>query len=77
MARNHRELRSAAIHLSKEWNEPFIRTGFNVAEMFHANFYHGFMEDFQISDGREEVRDFVHLLLPTTPRDLPANSGVR
>ena len=64
VGKNHRELRGAVRRLAKERNDPFIRIGFEVAEKFHANFYHGFMEDFQVSEGREDVREFVKRLLP-------------
>ena len=37
--------------------------GFNTAETFHANFYHNFMEDFQIEAGRPVVRRFVNRVL--------------
>ena len=73
VGKNHRELRRAARRLASERNEPFIRTGFAVAEMFHANFYHGFMEDFQISEGREDVCEFVQRLLPD-PSPEPART---
>ena len=31
-----------------------------AAEKFHANFYHGFMDDFQIVADRPKVRRFVN-----------------
>ena len=65
IAWNHRELRQAASRLADEREDKAITVGFRSAEMFHANFYHGYLEDFQISGGREEVRLFVHLLLPS------------
>ena len=64
LIKNHRELRRAVRRLAVKREDEFIRTGFEVAEKFHANFYHGFMEDFQISEGREDVREFVERLLP-------------
>ena len=63
----HRELRRTAERLATERDDLRIRLGFEVAEKFHANFYHGFMEDFQVERGREDVREFVHLLLPEPP----------
>lgn len=63
VGRNHREMRLAVRQLAEERSDPFIRTGFEVAEKFHANFYHGFMEDFQISEGREDVHEFVRRVL--------------
>ena len=64
LIKNHRELRRAVRRLAVRREDEFIRTGFEVAEKFHVNFYHGFMEDFQISEGREDVREFVERLLP-------------
>ena len=40
-----------------------LHGGFNTAESFHANFYHDFMEDFQIETGRPIVRRFVNRVL--------------
>lgn len=60
---SHRELKRAAERLSEERNDSLIRSGFGVAEKFHANFYHGFMEDFQIDGDRRTVREFVERLL--------------
>ena len=34
-----------------------------VAEKFHANFYHDFMEDFQLDADRPTVNNFVESLL--------------
>ncbi len=65
IGRNHREMQIAAKRLAVQRGDEFIRTGFRTAEMFHANFYHGFMEDFQISEGRVEVHEFVKRLLPS------------
>ncbi len=60
---SHRDLRMAARHLTNARNDDSIYSGYKVAEKFHANFYHGFMEKFQISEGREDVREFVEHLL--------------
>jgi hypothetical protein len=57
---SHTALRIAVRRLSEEYNDRSIRTGFGFAEKFHANFYHGFMDDLQIEDEGPEVRDFVH-----------------
>ena len=73
VGKNHRELRRAVRRLAEERSDPFIRIGFEVAEKFHANFYHGFMEDFQISEGREDVHEFVQRLLPA-PSPEPART---
>ena len=61
---SHRDLSMAARLLTSEYNDDSIYSGYKVAERFHANFYHGFMDDWQIEDGREDVREFVERLLP-------------
>ena len=55
----HYELKMSAERLANEHDEPIIAAGFSDAEKFHANFYHGFMEDFQINADRPKVRRFV------------------
>ena len=70
----HRELRMAAERLATSHGDPAIRLGFITAEQFHANFYHGFMEDFQIDDGRRAVREFVERILPDRPPAPPEDS---
>ena len=66
----HREMRVAADRISEDRDDPLLGLGFGIAEKFHANFYHGFMEDFQIERDRQTVREFVKLLLPDVPMDL-------
>jgi hypothetical protein len=66
---DHRALRAAANRLADELQEPILASNFSVAEKFHANFYHDFMQDFEIYDDRQKVRDFVNrvLSLPELP----------
>ena len=40
-----------------------LHAGFAVAEKFHANFYHDFMEDYQLDADRPMVNEFVERLL--------------
>ncbi len=60
---NHGALKNATERLTAEYDDPSIRTGFLAAEKFHANFYHDFMEDFQLSIDRTVVHDFVEQML--------------
>ena len=60
----HKAMGRAAVRLSAERGDPIIGLGFEVAEKFHANFYHAFMEEDQIERGRRSVREFVERLLP-------------
>lgn len=57
---NHYALKEAVERLIDEMNDPALDAGFMAAEKFHANFYHGFMEDFQIDTDRPKVRRFVN-----------------
>ena len=63
----HSELRKAAKRLSDINNNPLIYYGFAVAEQFHANFYHGFMEDYEIESNRIIVHSLVNLILTDAP----------
>ena len=59
----HQALKAAARRLAEEHNDRLIVAGFGFAEKFHANFYHDFMEDYQLDEDRPEVHDFVHRAL--------------
>ena len=59
----HIDLKRAVNDLSRETGDPTIRSNFSVAEKFHANYYHGFMDDFQIVDDRPMVEELVAQLL--------------
>lgn len=52
-------LKMAVKRIADEYDDPMIAGGFLAAEKFHANFYYGFMEDFQIDADRPKVRRFV------------------
>lgn len=60
----HKALGRAAERLAAERGDPLIGSSFGVAEKFHANFYHAFMEYDEIERGRWYVREFVERLLP-------------
>jgi hypothetical protein len=71
----HRELSAAAKQLALERDDPAIQSGFAIAEKFHANFYHGFMEDYEIESARPIVRNFVERILldrPPIARESPS-----
>ena len=55
----HRDLKNAVENLSREYNDPLIKSLFAVAEKFHRNFYNNTMPDFEIEGDRPMVRDFV------------------
>ena len=60
---SHRALKEAVSKLIVEYNDQSLRGGFIAAEKFHINFYHGAMEEFEITDDRPVVREFVERLL--------------
>ncbi len=53
----------AVERLSEEEDDPSLSDGYMVAEQFHANFYHDFMEDDAIERGRPSVARFVNRIL--------------
>ena len=60
---SHRAMIRAVTRIAEERDDRALRLEFNVAEQFHANYYHGFMEDFQIENNRPTVRGFVERIL--------------
>ncbi len=59
----HQALKDAAETIAQERNDPLLASNFSVAEKFHANFYHDFMEDHVIERDRPKVRGLVHSML--------------
>lgn len=60
---SHGRLRENADRLSVELGESDISEDFQVAEKFHTNFYHDYMDDFRLSRDRPFVRRFVSRVL--------------
>ena len=60
---SHRALKRAVGQLADEHEEPTLRGGFSAAEKFHRNFYHNFMEEFEIQEDRAIVHDFTNRVL--------------
>ena len=56
---DHRSLRVAVRRISEEQDDPLLETAFSVAEKFHANFHHRFMQDYQFDRDRPAVHHFV------------------
>ena len=56
---DHRSLKIAVRRLAHELNDPLLETAFSVAEKFHANFHHKFMQDYEFERDRPAVRLFV------------------
>ena len=56
---DHRSLKIAVRRLAHELNDPLLETAFGIAEKFHADFYHKFMQDYEFERDRPAVRLFV------------------
>ena len=65
-AGRHYALKQAAERLAVEHDDPLIGYGFEVAEKLHGNFYHDFMEEFELESARPRVRAFVERVLSLT-----------
>ena len=62
-------MRAAAGRLAVEYNDPFIEAAFGVAEKFHANFYHDFMESEERQSSAASVSLLVARLVAVTDDD--------
>ena len=60
---NHYALRQVALRLADELDDERISLGLGVAEKFHANFYHEFMDDNELEVNRADVQRFVERVL--------------
>ena len=60
-------MKTAVRRLAEQYDDPLLPGGFGFAEKFHANFYHDFMEDFDLESDRPLVRDFVHRVIALLP----------
>ena len=72
----HRDMKNAAERLAVEYDDRSISEGYLAAEKFHRNFYHGFLEDYEIELDGPKVHNFVARMLalaengaPQEPRD--------
>ena len=60
---SHRDMKNVTQRLEQEYGEPFMTSGFTVAEKFHRNFIHGGMEDYEIAVDRPNVHRYIGRLL--------------
>lgn len=61
--KSHRAMQQAVTALEREYDDPFIATGFASANRFHENFFHDYLEDYEIEANRPSVHQFVDRLL--------------
>ena len=60
---SHHSLKAAAGRLAEQNDDKSVSLAFSVAEKFHANFYHGFMQSYQLDADIPRVREFVEELV--------------
>ncbi|MCY3692196.1 MAG: hypothetical protein OXI54_14010 [Chloroflexota bacterium] len=61
--KSHRAMQQAVAALSREYDDPFIVSGYDSAQRFHENFFHDNLEDYEIEASRPAVHQFVARLL--------------
>ena len=66
---SHNAMRVSVRRLAEENDDPFIEAAFGVAEKFHANFYHDFMESEERQSSAASVRLLVSRLMTMTDDD--------
>ena len=59
----HRDLKVAVRKLAEETGNAPMISDFGVAQKFHANYYHDFIEDYDYDDDRAVVKDFINQML--------------
>ena len=62
----HRAAVEAVRQFGKDYQDETLLPLFKVAEMLHANFYHGFLHPDKIPENRDLVHDFVNRMLKYT-----------
>ena len=62
-ASGHRAMVLAVQQFTEEEDDPALSDMFAGARALHANFYHGFMEDYEFEIDRERVNRFVERML--------------
>ena len=69
----HIDLREDAEKLASELSDPVLFQRFKVAEKFHANYYHGFMDMAIIETLRPSAHRFVQRVLSLPELNLPSS----
>ena len=59
----HRSLKDASEAIALELADDDVEEAFAVAEKFHANFYHDFMDEVWIANDRPKMRNFVNRVI--------------
>ncbi|MDE2779223.1 MAG: PaREP1/PaREP8 domain-containing protein [Chloroflexota bacterium] len=66
---SHKAMGEAVDRLAEEYADESLESGFAAAEKCHANYYHDFMEDYELVRARAIVPRFVNRLLALLPSD--------
>ena len=66
---SHRAMGQAVRLLAEEHNDPGLESSFAAAEKCHANYYHDFMEDYELEGARRIIPRFVRQLLDLMSAD--------
>ena len=70
---NHAAMKHAVERLAAEYDDRGISEGYLAAEKFHKNFYHGFLEDYEIELDGPKAHDFVARMLALAENGTPEN----
>ena len=65
---SHRDNKNATSRLADEYDDPFLHAGFTVAEKFHVHFYHGNLEDYEITVDRPVAQRYVQRMVDLVER---------
>ena len=63
---DHPSLKQTATRLSRATGDTSLRLQFGIAEKFHANYYHSFMQDYELENDPPEVHEFVKKMVSIT-----------
>ena len=72
--KSHRAMQQAVTALEREYDDPDLQNGYAAANRFHENFFHDYLEEYEIEDNRPSVHRFVNRLLALLD-DSPANGA--
>ncbi|MXX92659.1 MAG: hypothetical protein F4Y63_04295 [Chloroflexi bacterium] len=64
----HRAMVRSVGHFGEDFNDPVLRPLFSSAEILHANFYHGFLENEDVKEHRDSVNVFVNRMVELIDR---------
>ena len=67
---SHPAMKRAAERLADEHSDPLIASNFGIAEKYHRDFYHLFMEDWEWTQDRPKIRELVMRVLALRGSDV-------